>query len=73
MLSDETTSNEPDQVKVNDEFVELNSLAVLKCRPSNNADLYNLIEWFTSDGLQIRAGETIQLAPVNNNPNGKGE
>lgn len=74
-MSDEldNSDNQAGQVKVNDEFVELNSLAILKCRPSNNniADFHYLTEWFTSDGLQIKASETIKLAPANGNAKGE--
>lgn len=45
-------------MKVNDEFAELNSLAVFRCRPSASLEFSSLIEWFTSDGIQIGAGET---------------
>lgn len=58
------------EIKVNDEFVQLNGLAVFKCKPtfvgaaggSTNvnikqlqlhSELWQLVEWFTSDGLTI--------------------
>lgn len=69
-------------VRVNDEFVALDSVAVFKCRstsgssfapsraagsassstsggPPNSLDSFShLLEWFTSDGIRVRAGET---------------
>lgn len=53
------SGSENNEVKVNDEFVVLNTPAVLKCKAATSELEYSqLIEWFTSDGIQISAGET---------------
>lgn len=43
---------------MSDEFVALNSVAVFKCRANSGPVFSHLIEWFTSDGLRIRASDT---------------
>lgn len=53
-----SSGNNENVVKVNDEFVVLNTPAVLKCKATSELEFSQLVEWFTSDGIQISAGET---------------